>query len=69
MRVLPHLNILLSPGFMDILAKFEGDVHYAKLDIPDVQDNIPHDFHRSVLQIRVKSKSIDKVTKEGVYYQ
>ena len=49
MRVLPHLYILLSsPGIMDILVQFEGNVTYAKLDIPDVQDNIPDDLRRSV---------------------
>ena len=48
MRVLSHLYILLSPGIMDILVKFEGDVNYAILDILDVEDNTADDHHRSV---------------------
>ena len=30
------------------LSKFGRDVAYAKLDIPEVQDNIPDDLRRSV---------------------
>ena len=52
---------------MDILVKFEGDVKYAKLDIPEVQDNIPDNLHRSVYSKSESNQSIDKVTKEGVY--
>ena len=47
--VLPQLYILLSPGIMDILVKFEGDAKYAKVYIPEVQDNIPHDLRRSII--------------------
>ena len=47
-RILPHLYIIISQGIMDILVKFEGDVKYAKLYIPEVQDNIPDDLRRSV---------------------
>ena len=47
-RVLPRLNSLLSLVIMDILVKFERDVKYAKLYIPEVEDNIPDDIRRSV---------------------
>ena len=33
---------------MDILVTFEGDVKYAKLDIPEMQNNIPDDLRRNV---------------------
>ena len=55
---------------MDILVQFEGDVKYATLYIPEVQDNIPDDLRRSLCsKISVKIKSIDRVTKEGLYYK
>ena len=66
MRVLPHLYILLSPGIMDILSKFDGDETYAKLDIPEVQDNIPNDLRRSACS-KSKSKATNKVIKQCVY--
>ena len=49
-RVLPHrsLYLLLSPGIMHILTKFEGDVNDVKLDMPEVDDNIPDDLRMSV---------------------
>ena len=49
---------------MDILVKFKGDVKYAKLDIAEVQNNIPDDLR--MLQIRVKSKSIDYLVKMSI---
>ena len=45
-RVLPHIYIFITPGIMDILVKFEGDVKYAKQYLPEVQGNIP-DYLRS----------------------
>ena len=44
MRVLPHLYELYTiitgmAGIMDILVTFEGDVKYAKLNIPELEDN------------------------------
>ena len=69
-RVLPHLYILLSPGIMDISVQFEGDITYAKLDIPEVRNNIPDDLRRSVCsKSKSKATPFDKVTKEGVYYK
>ena len=48
-RALPHFYLLLSPGSMDILIKFQGDVKYAKkLDKPQVEGNIPDDLRRNV---------------------
>ena len=52
---------------MDILVTFEGDVKYAKLDIPEMQDNIPDDLRMNVCS-KSESKATNKVTKEGVYY-
>ena len=51
---------------MDILV----DVKYAKLDIPEVQDNIPEYLRWSVCT-KSASKATNKVTKskEGVYYK
>ena len=66
MRVLSHLYILLSPRIMDILVKLEGDVTYAKLDIPEVQDNILDDLRRSVSS-KSQSEATNKVIKKGVY--
>ena len=40
----PYLYVLFTPGIMEILVKFEGDVTYEKLNIPDVQDTIPDDL-------------------------
>ena len=51
---------------MDILV----DVKYAKLDTPEVQDNIPDDLRWSECS-KSESKATNKVTKskEGVYYK
>ena len=51
---------------MDILVKLEGDVTYAKLDIPEVQNNILDDLRRSVSS-NSQSEATNKVIKKGVY--
>ena len=66
MRILPYLYILpgsITRNHMDVLVKFEGDVKYAKLYIPEVQENIPDDLRWSVC-----SKSESKASPlEGLY--